>query len=52
MKRITDLFEREDFIFTEYDDSIIRRIVECIKIMGDKTIVVIRKGGFEITETI
>ena len=52
MKRITDLFEREDFIFTEYDDSIIRRIVEYIKIMGDKTIVVILKGGFEITETI
>lgn len=50
IKRITEIFESEDFDFTEYDDSIIRRIVDCIKVMKDRSIVIILKGGFEITE--
>lgn len=50
MKRIIELFEKESFVLDRFDDLIIRRIVECIKVMGDKTIVVILKGGFEITE--
>ncbi len=52
VKRIAEILENEDFSFTEFDDTIIRRIVECIRVMGDKTIAVILKGGFEITETI
>lgn len=50
IKRITEIFESEDFDFTEYDDNIVRRIVDCIKVMKDRSIVIILKGGFEITE--
>lgn len=50
IKRITKILEQENFSFAEYDDLIIRRIVECIRVMGDKTIVIILKGGFEIVE--
>ena len=50
IKRITEILENENFSFTEYDDLIVRRIVECIRVMSDKTIVIILKGGFEITE--
>ena len=52
IKRITEILENENFSFTEYDDFIVRRIVECIRVLSDKTIVIILKGGFEITETI
>ena len=52
IKRITEILENENFSFTEYDDFIVRRIVECIRVMSDKTIVIILKGGFEISETI
>mgnify|MGYP000243727426 CR=1 FL=1 len=50
IKRITEFLENEAFEMKEYDDTIIRRIVDCIKVMSDKTIVIILKGGFEITE--
>lgn len=50
LKRISEIFENESFDFSEYDDLIIRRIVECIKVMHDRTIVIILKGGFEIRE--
>ena len=52
VKRIAEILEKEDFSFTEFDDGVIRRIVECIRVMGDKSIAVILKGGFEIMETI
>lgn len=50
IKKITEFLENEAFEMKEYDDTIIRRIVDCIKVMSDKTIVIILKGGFEITE--
>ena len=50
IKRIIEIFENESFDFSEYDDMVIRRIVECIKVMHDRTIVIILKGGFEIRE--
>ncbi len=50
IKRIAEILENEAFEMKEYDDTIIRRIVDCIKVMSDKTIVIILKGGFEITE--
>ena len=52
IKRITEILENENFSFTEYDDLIVRRIVECIRVMSDKSIVITLKGGFEIIETI
>lgn len=52
MKRISEIFENEEFKFTEYDDMIVRRVVECIKVLGDKSIVVVLKGSIEIEEQI
>ena len=52
IKRITDILENNSFNFSEFNDNIVRRIVECIRVMSDGSIVVILKGGYEITEKI
>ena len=36
----------------EYDDSIVRQIVECIKVYADKHIEVIFGGGYTVEETV
>ena len=41
-----------DTTFSEYDDMVIRRVVECIKVFKDGTIKVITKFGTEATETV
>ena len=48
IKRLMEIFDKESLSFEKYDDDIIRRIVKCIKVMGDKTLVIILKGGYEI----
>lgn len=50
--RIEKIFENMNFEIVEYDDSLVRRLIECIKIMGDKTITIIFKGGIEIKESL
>ena len=35
---------------TEYDDTIVRQMIECIKVYGDKRIEVIFGGGTSIIE--
>ena len=49
-EKMEELFKRTDFKTFEYDDLLVRRLIECIKIMGDKTITIIFKGGMEIKE--
>lgn len=49
VKRIAEILENEDFSFTEFDDTVIRRIVDCIRVMGDRSIVIILKGGIKFT---
>ena len=44
--------DSHDTSFTEYDDMVIRRVVECIKAYKDGTIKVITKFGTETTETV
>ena len=51
-QRIAEILGKEELNFNEYDDNIIRRIVECIKVMSDRTLVIILKGGYEISGTI
>mgnify|MGYP003296913803 CR=1 FL=1 len=48
IKRLMEIFDKESLSFEKYDDDIIRRIVKCIKVMGDKTLVIILQGGYEI----
>ena len=52
IKRLCDWLDSHDTSFTEYDDMVIRRVVECIKAYKDGTIKVITKFGTEITETV
>ena len=52
IKRISEILEKEGFSFTEYDDVIVRRIVDCIRVMSDKTIIITLKGGLEISEAV
>lgn len=35
-----------------YDDSIVRQMIECVKVFRDKKIVVIFGGGVEIEEVV
>ena len=49
VKRIAEILGNEDFSFTEFDNTVIRRIVECIRVMGNRSIVIILKGGIEFT---
>ena len=51
-QRIAEILGKEELNFNVYDDNIIRRIVECIKVMSDRTLVIILKGGYEISGTI
>lgn len=50
--RISELLRNHGVDIIEYDDMLVRRLIECIKIMANKTIVVIFKGGFEVTESL
>ena len=50
IKRLTEIFESDDLTFKEFDDRVIRRITECIRVMGDKSIIITLKGGFELKE--
>ena len=53
MKRIMNTIRNyESDSFTEYDDTIIRRLVECITVMPNKKIVVVLKDGFKAEECI
>ncbi len=36
--KISEIFETMNFEIVEYDDLLVRRLIECIKIMGDKTV--------------
>ncbi len=52
IKRLCDWLDCHDTSFADYDDIVIRRVVECIKVYKDGTIKVITKFGTEATETI
>ena len=51
-EKVAELFKKIDFNNLEYDDLLVRRLIECIKIMGDKTIIIIFRGGMEIKESL
>lgn len=52
IKRLCDWLDCHDTSFADYDDIVIRRVVECIKVYKDGTITVITKFGTEATKTI
>ena len=51
IQRIKELFADEEN-FSVYDDKIVRVLVECIRVMEDKSIVIVLKGGYTVTEQV
>lgn len=52
IKRINKLLEGFDISFTEFDDIVVRRIIDCIKVVNNEELQIIVKGGLEIKEKI
>ena len=52
MKRILEVFRQSRMGFDEHDDVVIRRLVECIRVMKDNKIIVVLKGGLQAEEYI
>ena len=44
--------EMFDISFTEFDDIVVRRIIDCIKVVNNEELQIIVKGGLEIKEKI
>ena len=47
-----EIFQYGDIGFDEYDDVVIRRLVECVRVMKEKKIVVVLKGGLQAEESV
>lgn len=43
--RVLNMLKNTDTDFLDYDDVVVRRLVECIRVMKDRKIVVVLKGG-------
>lgn len=52
MSRIDGMFKDEEISFEEYDDDIIRYLVESIHVTDDRKLVINIKGGGSITENL
>ena len=50
MSRIDGMFKDEEISFEEYDDDIVRYLVESIRVTKDRKLVINIKGGGSITE--
>lgn len=50
--RIISMFRDTDVSFDEFDDVAIRRLVECIRVMKDRRIVVVLNGGLSAEDKI
>lgn len=52
LKNIQNTIGQREMNRDVYDDTIVRQMVECIKVFKDKRIVIIFGGGYEIEETL
>lgn len=43
--KVLDMFKNPNISFNEYNDIVIRRLVECVRVMKDRKIIVVLKGG-------
>jgi len=50
--RAVEWLDTHEVVFEKYDDVVVRRIVDTIKVNSDDTITVYLKGGIEITESV
>ena len=52
LERLEKIFTDTDVSFNEYDDVIVRRLIECIRVMKGNKIIVVLKGGFQGEENL
>lgn len=50
ISRITEILKNTEINFLEYNDIIVRRLVECIQIKGKEKIIITLKGGYQVEE--
>ncbi len=52
MRKIDELLDREEVSFAEYDDVLVRYLIESIRVTEDGKLIIRIKGGLTITEPI
>lgn len=52
LDKIMDMIEREKFELETFDNVLIRKLIECIKVLNKTEILVIFKGGYEVATEI
>ena len=52
LEEIQSIIAKRSANETQYDDSIVRQMIECIKVYGDGRLTIIFGGGYEIEETL
>ena len=52
MRAVLDRLEREDFSLTEYDDVVVRQIVEVVRIVDKQTISIRFLGGMKVSQSV
>lgn len=52
LRRITEMIQKEKISFDTFDDIMIRRLVECVRVMKDKRIIVVLKGGMQAEDVL
>ena len=48
LDKIMDMIENEKFELETFDNVLIRKLIECVKVLGKTEILVIFKGGYEV----
>lgn len=52
MRAVLERLEREDFSLTEYDDVVVRQIVEVVRIVDKQTISIRFLGGMKVSQSV
>ena len=52
LDKIMDMIEHEKFELETFDNVLIRKLIECVKVLSKTEILVIFKGGYEVREEI
>lgn len=52
LDKIIDMIEHEKFELETFDNVLIRKLIECVKVLSKAEILVIFKGGYEVREKI
>ena len=52
LDKVTEMIEHEKFELETFDNVLVRKLIECIKILSKNEILVIFKGGYEVRSEI